>query len=219
MHRFPEERPHKTTWNNYYEHTIISQEYLQQKEVIFRQFCEGLNVQTVLDAGANDGYFSKILASRGLQVIATDVDGQCINRLYQEIKKKGIPNILPLILDISNPTPAIGFHNRERAAFHERIKVDLVIALALIHHLAIGRNIPFPMLADYLQDTAPELIIEFVPKEDEKVKQMLASRADIFQDYTVAHFEEAFSIHFDILKKAPVPHTARTLYHMKRKRS
>jgi hypothetical protein len=217
LQRFPEERTHKTTWNNYYEHTILSQEYLKEKEIIFRQFCEGISAQTALDLGANDGYFSKILASKGIQVVATDVDGQCINRLYREIKRNAIPNILPLILDISNPTPAIGFHNRERASFQERIKADLVIALALIHHLAIGRNIPLPMLADYFSDTAPELIIEFVPKEDEKVQQMLASRSDIFQDYTVTNFEAVFSIHFDILKKTVIPHTARTLYHMKRK--
>jgi hypothetical protein len=217
LQRFPEERDHKTTWNNYYEGTILSKEYLQQKEIIFRSYCEGLNLQTALDLGANDGYFSKLLAAQGTQVISTDVDGQCINRLYGEVKKRRLPNILPLILDISNPSPAVGFHNLERAAFHERIQTELVIALALIHHLVIGKNIPLHKLSTYFNDIAPLLIIEFVPKEDEKVQQMLASRPDIFQDYTVAGFEKAFLQYFEIQRKEIVPETTRIMYRMKRK--
>lgn len=218
LQRFPEERTYKTTWNNYYEDSILSQEYLQQKEKIFRQYCEGLTIQRVLDIGANDGYFSKILAASGAAVIATDVDGQCINRLYREVRKKNIPNILPLILDVSNPSPAIGFHNKERAAFFERIQTDLVLALALVHHLVIGKNIPLPMLAAWLNDIAPRLIIEFVPKEDEKVQQMLKSRNDVFSDYTRTNFESFFSQYFDILVHTEVPGTHRILYFMQRKK-
>lgn len=217
LQRFPAERTYKTTWNNYYEDTILSQDYLQQKDLIFRRLCEPLSVHTVLDLGANDGYFSRILAGKGIQVIATDVDGQCINRLYGEVKKNNLPNILPLMLDVSNPSPAIGFHNRERASFHERIKPDLVLALALVHHLVIGKNIPLPILAAYFHDIAPLLIIEFVPKEDEKVQQMLKSREDVFPGYNVSSFEEEFSRYFEILEKSQVPQTSRILYQMKRK--
>jgi hypothetical protein len=219
LQRFPAERSYKTTWNNYYDDTILSQEYLQQKETIFRSFCEGLTIQSALDIGANDGYFSKILAAKGIQVIATDVDGQCINRLYGEIKKKALPDILPLILDVSNPSPAVGFHNKERAAFHERIQTDLVLALALVHHLVIGKNIPLPMLAAYFHDIAPQLIIEFVPKEDEKVQQMLKSRKDVFEDYNQERFEAFFSQYFLLIKKIKIPGTQRVLYHMQRNNS
>lgn len=217
LQRFPEERTYKTTWNNYYEDSILSQDYLQQKEKIFREFCEGLTIQHVLDLGANDGYFSKILAAGNTAVIATDVDGQCINRLYREVRKKNIPNILPLILDISNPSPAIGFHNKERTAFFERTHADLVLALALVHHLVIGKNIPLPMLAAWFRDIAPRLIIEFVPKEDEKVQQMLKSREDVFDHYTRTDFENAFSPYFDIQASKPIPGTDRVLYLMTRK--
>lgn len=217
LQRFPEERTYKTTWNNYYDDTILSQEYLQEKEKIVRQYVEGLTVRRALDIGANDGYFSKILAASGIPVIATDIDGQCINRLYREVRKKNIPNILPLVVDVSNPSPAIGFHNKERAAFFDRIDTDLVLALALVHHLVIGKNIHLPLVADWLKDIAPRLIIEFVPKEDEKVKQMLKSREDIFHDYTKADFERYFSRYFDILKQQSVPGTHRTLYFMQRK--
>lgn len=218
LQRFPEERTYKTTWNNYYDDTILSQEYLQEKEKIVRQYCAGLTVHHALDIGANDGYFSKILAASGVPVIATDIDGQCINRLYKEVKKKNIPNILPLVLDVSNPSPAIGFHNKERTAFFDRIQTDLVLALALVHHLVIGKNIPLPLVAGWLNDIAPRLIIEFVPKEDEKVKQMLKTREDVFDDYTRPDFERFFSQYFDILAQNDVPGTHRTLYFMQRKK-
>lgn len=218
LQRFPQERTYKTTWNNYYEGTILSKEYLREKEAIFVNFCEGLSLQSVLDIGANDGYFSKILAARGIQVVATDVDGQCINQLYREVRKKNIPNLLPLILDVANPSPAVGFHNKERATFFERIQTDLVLALALVHHLVIGKNIPLSMLAAWLHDIAPRLIIEFVPKEDEKVIQMLKSRKDVFNDYTRPAFESFFSQYFDILTYNEIPGTHRVLYLMQRKK-
>jgi len=218
LQRFPEERTYKTTWNNYYDDTILSQEYLQEKEKIIRQYCAGLTVQRALDIGANDGYFSKILAASGVPVIATDIDGQCINRLYKEVRKKNIPNILPLVLDVSNPSPAIGFHNKERSSFFDRIQTDLVLALALVHHLVIGKNIPLPLVAAWLNDIAPRLIIEFVPKEDEKVRQMLKSREDVFDSYTRPEFERFFSQYYDILAHNDVPGTHRTLYFMQRKK-
>jgi hypothetical protein len=214
---FPNNKTYKTTWSNYYEDTILSKEYLQEKEKIVRAFCQNSKARSVLDLGANDGYFSRLFASHQMQVIATDADNRCISRLYQEVKKNNIQNILPLILDIANPSPAIGFHNRERAAFHDRIKTDLVAALALVHHLVIGKNISLPVLADYFNHIAPELIIEFVPKEDEKVQQMLKSRPDTFTDYDQANFERYFTQYFDIVSQKPVPGTSRILYNMKRK--
>jgi ribosomal protein L11 methylase PrmA len=152
-----------------------------------------------------------------MQVIATDADNRCISRLYHEVKNNKTENILPLILDIANPSPAIGFHNQERAAFHDRIKTDLVAALALVHHLVIGKNISLSVLADYFNHIAPELIIEFVPKEDEKVQQMLKSRPDTFTDYDQANFERYFSAYFNIVTQTPVPGTHRILYKMQRK--
>ena len=214
---FPVNKTYKTTWSNYYEDTILSKEYLQEKEKIMQAFCQQTTARSVLDLGANDGYFSRLFASHQMQVIATDSDNRCISRLYQEVKQHKIENILPLMLDIANPSPAIGFHNQERAAFHDRIKTDLVAALALVHHLVIGKNISLPVLAEYFNDIATELIIEFVPKEDEKVKQMLATRPDTFVDYDVTNFEQYFSLYFTIVEKVPVPGTHRILYKMHRK--
>ncbi|OQP63638.1 hypothetical protein [Niastella populi] len=214
---FPANKTYKTTWSNYYEDTILSKEYLKRKEAIINDMCGQTNARTVLDLGANDGYFSKLFAGRQMQVIATDSDNRCISNLYQQVKKDKIENILPLILDIANPSPAIGFNNQERAAFHDRVQTDLVAALALVHHLVIGKNISLPVLAAYFNGIAPELIIEFVPKEDEKVQQMLKTRPDTFIDYDQEHFEHYFSTYFNIAEKKGIPGTTRTLYRMKRK--
>lgn len=214
---FPANKTYKTTWSNYYEDTILSKEYLKEKETIIRAFCQQTGARTVLDLGANDGYFSKLFASYQMQVIATDSDNRCISRLYQEVKQQKTENILPLILDIANPSPAIGFNNKERAAFHDRVKTDLVAALALVHHLVIGKNISLPVLAEYFNSIAPELIIEFVPKEDEKVQQMLKTRPDTFPDYTITVFEALFFQYFEVISKKNVPGTHRVLYHLKRK--
>lgn len=214
---FPANKTYKTTWSNYYEDTILSKEYLQAKEAIIREMGQATKARSVLDLGANDGYFSKLFAGLQMQVIATDADNRCISKLYQEVKKDKIENILPLILDIANPSPAIGFNNRERAAFHDRIKTDLVAALALVHHLVIGKNISIPVLAEYFNHIAPELIIEFVPKEDEKVQHMLKSRPDTFPDYNIEVFETLFNQYFEVISKKQVPGTHRVLYHMKRR--
>lgn len=206
-----------TAWSNYYEETILGKEYLANKAQIFQEFCEDLNVTSALDLGANEGFFTKLLAQRNIKVVATDTDSRTIGNLYQYVKKGNITSILPLILDVTNPSPALGFNNSERSAFHDRIKTDLVIALALIHHLVIGRNISLQMIADYFASIAPHLIIEFVPREDEKVQEMLASRKDVFQDYTMEKFEEFFAAHFLITKKKNIPSSPRFLYLMQRK--
>jgi hypothetical protein len=204
-------------WSNYYNETILGKEYLTEKEKIFKEFIEPLNVASALDIGANDGYFSKILATKQTQVIAIDDDSRSISKLYNGVKSSATKNILPLIIDIANPSPAIGFNNKERSSFHERIKTELVVALAVIHHLVIGKNITLEMLAGYFGDICSKLIIEWVPREDEKVEQMLASRKDVFGEYTEDVFIKQFTKHFNIDKKAAIPGTKRVLYFLLKK--
>lgn len=210
-------RDQKTEWSHYYSETILGKDYLDAKETVFRSLLSNIKFETALDLGANDGYFSKILAEGGADVIATDYDSRTISNLYQFIRKKNITNIHPVVLDLSSPSPSLGFNNRERASFSERARTQLVVALALIHHLVIGRNIPLRLLASYFNEIAPELIMEFVPKSDEKVQQMLSTREDVFEDYTQDVFEKEFFLYFDTVSKISVPHSHRTMYHFKRK--
>lgn len=209
--------PPVTTWSNYYEETILGKEYLHQKEMLLKKFVTSLSYTTVADLGANDGYFTRILAEKDKSVIAIDSDSRCINSLYQYIQKQSVPNITALIADLSNPTPAVGFANTERDSLPERLKPDLVLALALVHHLVIGKNIPLIRLAPFFATLAPQLIIEFVPREDEKVKQLLHTREDIFSDYTIENFEHYFSLYFTMKAKEVIPGTTRILYCFVRK--
>ena len=206
----------KTEWSNYYTGSISSTEYLVQKEEIVSDLLFKLDGRKLLDLGANEGFFSRLAAAKHFDVIAVDKDEQCINSLYKKIKEEKITNILPLCMDLINPSPASGFANNERASFGERTHSDAVMALALVHHLAIGYNLPFSKIAEYLQGFSHQLIIEFVPKEDEKVQLLLQHKKDIYPEYTRENFENIFRQRFTITEKVQVPGSSRIIYLMKR---
>jgi len=207
-----------SSWSNYYEETILSNEYLQSKEKIFSDWIEDIHTESALDLGCNDGYFSKMIARRTPSVVASDFDELCINRLYQAVKTDKIHNILPLCIDIANPSPAIGFRNEERTAFLQRGQSQLVIALALIHHLVLSHNIPFSLLAEqFAALTTQFLIIEFVPLTDEKSKQLVADKTSFHQPYDESAFEQCFGHYFVIEQKQIIPGSQRVLYRMQKK--
>ena len=206
-----------STWSNYYTETILSKDYLNEKEKIFRSFINEINFETALDAGANDGYFSQIIAEKKCTVIAIDFDNQCINNLYRIIKKNNITNILPLCIDLTNPSPAAGFRNTERQSFIQRIKTDLVTALALIHHLILSKNIPVDDVAAFMaMVTTKYLIIEFVPVSDPKSQELIKNKTS-YHLYDETIFENCFSQLFVIEKKEIIPTTNRILYQMRKK--
>ncbi|MFT3935550.1 MAG: hypothetical protein QM726_18125 [Chitinophagaceae bacterium] len=207
----------KTSWNNYYEETILSHDYAKAKLAILEEWLKDLPGKTLLDIGTNTGMFAKAAANAGKFTVAIDSDHACIDQLYNDKKEQNGSSILPLCVDIANPSPAIGWSNAERASFTERAKADIVMALALVHHLAIGKNISFEQIAAAFEAMAPVLIIEFVPKEDEKVQLLLKDRKDIFDHYCKETFEKVFSNRLEILKVQPIPGTGRMLYLMKRK--
>lgn len=208
----------KSTWSDYYEEASQRTDYLEQKQQIIKQWIEKIPPLTIAaDLGANKGEFSKLLSQKNITTIAADFDAYCINALYKEIKATGEKNLLPIIIDLSKPSPAIGVNNNERDSFITRTKVDLALALALIHHLAIGKNIPFEKIAELFQQICKQLIIEFVPKDDEKVKLMLQQKADIYTTYNEEEFIRAFEKYFVITDKQAIPGSGRTLFLMNKK--
>lgn len=211
-------KPEQTTaWSAYYAEAAQRDDYLTNKTAIIDGWLKKLNsVKTAIDLGANDGLFSKLLASYGIKTIASDFDPICINNLYIDIRKSQETKVQPLVLDLSNPSPAIGVNNTERTAFLKRTKVDLATALAVIHHLAIGKNISFAQVADSFQQICNYLIIEFVPKTDEKIQLMLQNKEDIYENYTEEKFTAAFRYYYDILEKEPVGNSGRVLYLMRK---
>jgi hypothetical protein len=214
--KLPDQR---SIWSGYYEEASQRDSYLEEKTKIINAWIDELKpaLKTAADIGANEGEFSKLLAKKNILTLSADFDPFCINRLYMAIKKNGEKNIHPLVLDLSHPTPAIGVNNEERNSFLGRTNVDIVLALALIHHLVIGKNIPFNMAADFFHRTGQYLIIEFVPEQDEKVRLMLKQKTTVFTDYDQNNFESSFNLYFSIEKKEFISGSSRTLYLMKKR--
>jgi len=136
---------------------------------------------------------------------------------YRQVRSRNEENLIPLVLDLTNPSPAIGWHNRERDSFLARGPVDMIFALALIHHLTISNNVPLPQLADFFHALGHWLIIEFIPKSDSQVGKLLQSRVDIFSDYKQDEFERIFGERFTIHERASIRESERSLYLMERR--
>ncbi|MFQ5944099.1 MAG: class I SAM-dependent methyltransferase [Anaerolineales bacterium] len=171
---------------------------------------------TVWDLGANIGEFSRIASNQGSSTVAFDYDHGAVERNYAKVRQQQERHILPLVLDLTNPSPGLGWSHRERASLLDRGPADMVLALALVHHLAIGNNIPLQELAGFLADCGRWALVEFVPKEDPQVKKLLVSREDIFHDYSQEGFEHAFGMTFRLHDSQAIAGTDRVLYLMER---
>lgn len=210
----------KTEWGDYYSFTNYSDTAFKKKRAIVRELLETVKPKplTVWDTGANNGEFSEVAAEIGAYTVALDVDEIAVGRNY---RAKRMPEIaarmLPLVQDLTNPSPGLGWSGEERMSLIDRGKADVVLALALIHHISIGNNVPFAEVASFYAKIARNLIIEFVPKEDSKVQILLSSRTDIFEEYDIEHFEQAMSEYFTITKKMPIKDSMRTMYLFKNK--
>lgn len=206
-----------TEWDNYYENTNYSSIAKDKKKDIIVDFINKIEGKSIaLDMGANDGKYSRVISDFFKNVISVDIDGNAVDRNYI-ISKEKQENILPLIFDFNNPTPAIGFACQERESIEKRLNVDLIMALALIHHMAISNNVPFDKIAAWFAKLGKNLVIEFVPKTDSQVELLLKTRVDIFDDYTQDNFEECFSNYFKIVEKKKIDDSERVLYLMERK--
>lgn len=211
----------KTEWGNYYTFTNYSDAAFQKKQKLVRDFLKKAAPapKTVWDIGANNGEFSVLAAEMGAYTLAFDIDPVAVGRNYNHHDEKTDHLMLPLVQDCTNPSAAVGWLGRERDSLFDRGPADVVLALAIIHHLAIGRNLPFDRIADFFAETGAHIIVEFVPKEDSKVQILLASRPDIFVEYDAEHFESAMEKHFKLVEKKAIQHSKRTLYLYKKKRA
>ncbi len=206
-------RAQETEWNQYEKEMHYSERSYDDKKLVVRQFLEKLSPDSIWDLGANTGVFSRIAAAKKVPVISLDGDPGAVEGNYLWCKANGERNILPLLMDFTNPSPATGWENRERASLLERGPADLVMALALVHHLAITNNLPLKKLADFFARVVGRwLIVEFVPKEDSWVRSLLASRRDIFSAYTRDHFEDCLKTYFQIFACKRIEGTERILY-------
>jgi ribosomal protein L11 methylase PrmA len=202
----------QTEWGEYYAHTNYSgAAQVAKKELVARFLERAGTLKHVWDFGANDGTYSKLAVELGAHVVAFDIDAVAVERNYLEARRTH-ESMLPLVLDLTAPSPAIGFANRERGTIDQRQKPDCIMMLAVIHHLTISNNLPFQELVRWLSGICRFLILEFVPKADSQVRLLLKTRVDIFEDYDAEHLESAFGEAFDLLEKQPVPDSERILY-------
>jgi hypothetical protein len=208
-------RPSGTAWADYYSETNYSDAALEEKRKLVGFFLDAAQPRGVWDLGANTGLFSREASRRGIPTIAIDADPAAVELHYLDVRKRGDGNILPLCIDLTNPSSSSGWEHEERDSLLARGPADCVLALALVHHLAIGNNVPLPKLATFFARTCRSLIIEFVPKEDSQVERMLATREDVFPDYRQDVFEASLAPHFTLVAAEKVPGTARTLFHMR----
>ncbi len=210
-------KPAGTEWGAYYSDTNYSDDSLSRKRELVKQLLSRTDARTVWDLGANNGFFSRVASEQGIPTVASDIDPTAVENNWREVKEKGEQNLLPLLMDLTNPSPDLGWDHAERTSFLGRGPADAVFALALIHHLAISNNVPLSLLSGFFAKAGRWLIIEFVPKSDSQVKRLLATREDVFPGYTMEGFEAAFSEVFDIVEAKAIEGSERTLYLLKRK--
>jgi ribosomal protein L11 methylase PrmA len=213
-------KPKGTTWAAYYSETNYSDGAMRAKHEMVGRALEGLRADfgpqaSCWDLGANDGEFSRLAKEAGYRTAAFDSDPAAVEKAYRRYRESS--GALPFLVDLTNPSPAGGWANQEQASLLERGPADVVLALALVHHLAIGRNVPLPMFGDLLAQLGEVAIVEFVPKADSQVQRLLRSREDIFDKYDEAGFEEAISDRFEVLSRDVVEGTCRTLYVLRRR--
>jgi len=208
-----------TVWADYADQTSYSEAGTTSKEALVRRQLEAVAAEggrRAWDIGANTGRYSAIAADAGFWVLALDIDWAAVERHYLALRATGERRIMPLLADIAEPSPGIGWANAERAPLIDRSNADVVIALALVHHLAIGRNVPLPMISRLMARLSPHLIIEWVPKSDRMVERLLAAREDVFADYSPEGFRAAFRTDFEIVEETPIEDSGRVLFRMRR---
>lgn len=202
----------KTEWGDYYNNTNYSSTAAKAKRDLIDQVVSEKKPDSVWDIGANDGTFSRIAARYAKHVASLDIDPVAVNLNYKKNKAEGASNLLPLMVDFTNPSPALGWLNEERDSLFQRTGADLVMALAVVHHFCISNNVSLERLTSFFAaSTRKWLVVEFVPKSDSQVEILLATRADIFPEYNLASFKAALETAFELTDEYPIEGSERTL--------
>jgi hypothetical protein len=203
-----------STWSDYSDRSHYSDVDLAAKESFVVDAVRAASPQLVLDLGANDGRFSSLAVDNGAtSAVAVDSDHLVVDRLYRHLREIGEQRILPLVLDLADPSPSLGWRSRERTSFTNRVRPDLVLALAVVHHLALTNTVPFREIVSFLHDFGSPLVVEFPHRDDPMVGRLLArKRAGLFDHYDQPEWDKALQEHFDVREQEILPSGRRTLY-------
>ncbi len=206
----------QSTWSHYVQqaaHVTVDQPV---KSEFVRAVCQQQTPRTVWDLGCNLGHYSRIAAETS-QVLAMDADHLTIDHLYRQLQAEpsgsvAASRITPLVMNIADPSPSLGWRHEERVCLEQRSQPDLVFCLALIHHLVIGNNLRLNDVLDWLRSLNAVIILEWVDRRDPMVIQLLRNRRDVFYDYEEDRFLSALQGRFRILRTSQLPSATRRLY-------
>ena len=202
-----------SVWSDYRDTCSYSDADAKAKQAFVRAALAEGDSRVVLDLGANDGEYSLIAAEHADQVVAVDGDEKIVDILYRRLRDRGDEKILPLVMNLVDPSGGIGWRNRERAPFVERVRPDVTMALALVHHLTIAANVPLPEVVAWLAAFGGRCVVEFPHTDDVQVKRLLANKpAGLFDDYHREAFEALLAEHFLVHRQETLPAGTRTIY-------
>ncbi len=203
----------RTTWSNYYDeaHHYSSSAESSKREVVAAAIAR-VEPALMYDLGGNTGVYTRLGTERGVYAVCFDLDPACVHQNYLQAKRDSDDRMLPLVMDLSNPSPGLGFASAERKSLEDRPRADLLLALALVHHLRISANVPLLLIARYLSRLGRALVIEWVPRDDPKVALLLAGRPNTFYDYDEPGFVDAFSTCFELEQVTRLADTGRAIY-------
>lgn len=201
-----------SAWSDYHlQHGYTDADQARKAEFV-RAAATARPRRLVWDLGANTGRFARVAAESGAYVVAMDQDHLAVDRLHRALEAEGRTTILPLVVDLVDASPAQGWRGLERKPLALRGRPDLVLALALVHHVVIGANVPLGELVDWLAELGSDVVIEFVDREDPMVRRLLANKAEPYDDYDAAAFERALEAAFRVLRRERLGSGTRTLY-------
>lgn len=205
----------RSTWSEYGDRAHYSdRDLVAKEEFVAATISADAAPNLVLDLGANDGRFSRLAVRSGARsVVAVDSDHLVIDRLYRELERDGERRVLPLVVDLSDPSPGVGWRSRERAPFVERVRPDLVLCLAVVHHLALTNNVPLDEIVAFLADFGAAMVVEFPHRDDPMAAKLLSrKRVGLFDTYNRANWERALQGRFIVRVTEVLPSGTRTLY-------
>jgi SAM-dependent methyltransferase len=207
-------KPRGTAWTDYGTTNTYSDTDAEQKAGFVEEAAAAARPRLVWDLGCNDGTYSLIAARHAGSVVAVDADHATVEGLYRRLRTEPSGNVLPLVMDLADPSPGLGWRGRERLTLAERGTPDLTLCLALVHHVAITANIPLPAFLSWLRELETGLVIEFVKREDPMVQRLLAAKEEgAHADYELGRFERALEERFEVVRRQELGSGTRVIFH------
>lgn len=207
----------KSVWTDYSNNNSYNSEDQKLKMEFVHEAVQSQRWNLVWDLGCNTGVFSRIAAENAEYVVSMDADQAVVERFYQELKQETRKTILPLLMNLADPSPGLGWRGMERKSLLDRGRPELTLCLALIHHMVISANIPLREFVSWLGSLGGSLVIEFITKEDPMVKTLLLNKKDNYEDYEVGNFEKCLAEFFHIVRRLELMSGTRILYFAKNK--